>query len=162
MRFPFPKNRRSRLILFCLILLSTGVAVWAGGGRSLFASVVKTVTKPKAEAKFVQPQGGPRAGAGTQVFHVAVYDAGTYPREIRVPVGRIRLMVEDYSSQSGDFQVAPAASNAVERLTAAAPSAMALPVGERRGELTLTLTAGEHRFGRGGQSPESRLRIIAE
>ncbi len=123
---------------------------------------MKSVSRPKAEARFLQSPPTGRPSGGTQVFHVAVYDAGTYPREIRVPVGTIRLMVEDYSSGGGDFLVAPAASNAVERLTAAAPSAMALPVGERRGELTLTLTAGEHRFGRGGQSPESRLRIIAE
>lgn len=155
-------TRRFRFLTVGAIVLVIGVSAWALGGRALFASAVKTVTKPKAEARFIQPQGGPRAGAGTQVTHVAVYDAGTYPREIRVPAGTVRLMIEDYSTQGGDFQVAPLASNPVERLTAAAPSAMTLPVGERRGELTLTLTAGEHRFGRGGQSPESRLRIIAE
>lgn len=161
MRFSFLKDQRSRIFLFGLILLSTGVAVWAGGGPSLFASVIKSASKSKAEAKFLQRPATP-PGRAPQLVHVAVYDAGTYPREIRVPVGTIRLMVEDYSSQSGDFQVAPLATSTVERLTAAAPSAMAFPVGERRGELTLTLTAGEHRFGRSGQSPESRLLIIAE
>src|SRR5260370_11170913 len=65
------------------------------------SSPAMTMTNEAAQSSVI-PKHGP-----VHVVRFTLYDAGIYPREVRVDKGLVAIMIEDFSGSSGGLVVAP-------------------------------------------------------
>jgi hypothetical protein len=120
------QKRISWPVLVTSLVLPSALALVAGRPRNVIGGTEKTTTasliRPAPPAitesssikspsdEIAQPSGIPKHGP-VRVVRFTLYDAGIYPREVRVDKGLVAITIEDFSGGTGGLVVAPEIGN---------------------------------------------------